>query len=59
MKLVKLVLAVLLVLMLSANTQCVFESDDDDDDDDDDHPKKQQEQPMKQDQGEAPGTEMQ
>ena len=54
MKLAKLVLAIPLVLMLSANTQCVFETDDDDDD----HPKKHQEQPMKQDQGEAPGTEM-
>jgi hypothetical protein len=56
MKLAKLVLAIPLVLMLSANTQCVFETDDDDDDDD--HPKKQQEQPMKQHQGEAPSAEM-
>ena len=42
MKLAKLVLAIPLVLLLGANTQCVFETDEDDDDDDDDKPKMQQ-----------------
>ena len=44
MKLAKLVLAIPLILLLSANSQCVLETDDDDDDDDD-PPKAQQQQP--------------
>lgn len=56
MKLAKLVLAIPLVLMLRANSQCVLETDDDDDDDD--QPKKEQQQPMTKQPGEAPGAEM-
>ena len=44
MKLAKLILAIPVVLLLCANSQCTFESDDDDDDDDDDKPKTQQPQ---------------
>jgi hypothetical protein len=55
MKLAKLVLAIPLVMMLSANSQCEFETDEEDDDDD--QPKKQQQQPMTQQQEEAPGAE--
>jgi hypothetical protein len=42
MKLAKLILAIPVVLLLCANSQCTFESDDDDDDDD--KPKTQQPQ---------------
>jgi hypothetical protein len=56
MKLAKLVLAIPLVLLLGANTQCVLDTDDDDDDDD--QPEPQQHQPKTQQQGEAPGVEM-
>lgn len=48
MKLAKLVLAIPVVLLLGANTQCVFDTDDDDDDDD---------EPKEQQQEQAPGAE--
>ena len=53
----KLVLAIPLVLSLSANSQCVLKTDEDDDDDE--SPKTQQHQPSTPQNGEAPGAEVQ
>jgi hypothetical protein len=52
MKWAKLVLAIPLVLLLGASSQCTFESDDDDDDDD--KPNTQQPQPPQPPQPQVP-----